>query len=203
MINLLNDMNKAIFLDRDGVIIKPLHNNETYGLIYKKEDLILVPAIKSALKILKKKGYLLIVITNQPSVARGLISDEGVNENHSLINKKLGGLIDKFYFCPHHPEMHDDVPKHAIKYRIACECRKPAPGMILRAATEFNINLEKSWMIGDSITDIAAGDAVKCKTILLKGPSNNIIHISSKSFNKNVKPNYIADNLLDSVRFIS
>lgn len=193
---------KAIFLDRDGVIIQLLQSNESYGLVYKKEDLIFLPNVKEALQDLKKKGYLLIVFTNQPAVARGLISYEGVEENHSIINKKLNRLIDKFYFCPHHPEMHSDVPQHAVKYRISCDCRKPAPGMLIKAAEEFNIDFEKSWVIGDSITDIAAGDSVKCRTILIKSKSNERINISAVSLNKNVKPHKFAESLSDAVKFI-
>ena len=198
----MNEMKKAVFLDRDGVIIQLLRDNEVYGLIYKKEDLILLPGTKEALQGLKKKGYLLIVFTNQPAVARGLISYEGVEENHSIINKKLDGLIDAFYFCPHHPEMHLDVPAHAIKYRISCDCRKPSPGMLIKAAKDFSIDFKKSWVIGDSITDIAAGDSVKCKTILIKSPSNDRINISAKEFNRNVKPHKFANSLLDATKFI-
>ena len=195
-------MNKAIFLDRDGVIVRLIRNNEAYGLIYKKKDLVLLPGVKKALKELKKKGYYLIVVTNQPAVARGLISYEGVKKNNSIVNKKLGGLIDAFYFCPHHPEMHDDVPKHAIKYRIICDCRKPSPGMLIQAAKDFNLNLKKSWMIGDSITDIVVGDAAGCKTILIDSPSNDRINISGKPFNKNVKPDKFIKNLSEAVKYV-
>ena len=198
----MSKMKKAVFLDRDGVIIRLLSGNEAYGLIYKKEDLILLPGVKEALQDLKKKGYLLVVFTNQPAVARGLISYEGVEENNSIINKRLDGLIDAFYFCPHHPEMHPDVPAHAVKYRVSCDCRKPAPGMLIKASQDFNIDFKKSWVIGDSITDIAAGDSVKCKTILIKSPSNERINISAKTFNKNIKPHKFADNLLDAAKYI-
>lgn len=195
-------MNKAVFLDREGVIVKLLHTDEAYGLVYKKEDLVLLPGVKEALKELKKKGYYLIVVTNQPAVARGLISEEGIKENNSIINKKLGGLIDTFYFCPHHPEMHDDVPQHAIKYRIICDCRKPSAGMLIQASKEFNIDLKKSWMIGDSITDIIAGHSAGCRTILIESAANNRINICGKPFNKNVKPDKFVKNLLEAVKYV-
>ena len=189
-------MKRAIFLDRDGVIC------ENRGLVYKKEELILLPRVLDALKVLKCKGYLLIVVTNQPQVARGLVTEDGIKKFHEEINKSLKGIIDQFYFCPHHPEMHPDVLEQAKKYRVNCNCRKPQPGMLLQAAREFNLNLNESWMIGDMITDILAGKSAGCKTILVKSPDNNKIIVSSTNLDKEAKPDKYAKSLYDSIKFI-
>jgi len=189
-------MKRAIFLDRDGVIC------ENRGLICKKEELILLPRVFESLKFLKDKGYILIVVTNQPQVARGLITEEGIKKLHEEINKKLNDIIDYFYFCPHHPEMHPDVPEQAKKYRVSCNCRKPQPGMLLQAARELNLSLNESWMIGDMITDILAGKSAGCKTILVESPDNNKLIISSMNINREAKPDKYATSLYDSIRFI-
>ena len=189
-------MNKAVFLDRDGVI------NEDKGLLYKKEEISILPKVPKALNNLKEKGYLLIVITNQPAIARGLVSEKEIEELHNFMNQKLNNLIDRFYFCPHHPEMHPDVPEHARKYRIACNCRKPASGMLLQAAKDFDINLEQSWMIGDKVADIVAGKNAGCKTIRVKSPVSHQIHKSAIDFDKNTKADFSANNLLEATEFL-
>lgn len=195
-------MNKAVFLDRDGVIIGLKKDDDAYGFILNESDVFLLPNTFEALKKFKEKGYLLIVITNQPSVARGIISEEKINEINNFINGQLNNIIDAFYFCPHHPEMHPDVPEHAKKYRIKCECRKPLPGMILQAAKKFDIDLSKSWMLGDMISDVATGKNAGCKTILIKSAANERIIKSAHPFDTNIKPDYYAENLLDAVKFI-
>jgi len=149
-------MKKAIFLDRDGVIIKEVN------YLHKKEDIEILPGAIEALHKLKQQEYLLIVITNQPTIAKGLISKQGVKEIHDYLNNKLQNLIDRYYFCPHHPNA--DLEQ----YRINCNCRKPKSGMMLQAAKDFNIDLKNSWMIGDRISDIIAGNLAGCKTILIK-----------------------------------
>ena len=189
-------MKKAIFLDRDGVI------NEERGLICNKEEIFILPGVKEALRKLKEKGFILIVITNQPAVARGLLSEEELEEIHEFMNKELEGLIDKFYFCPHHPEMHDDVPEHAKKYRIKCDCRKPLPGMILKAVKEFDIELDKSWMIGDMISDIATGKSAGCKTIMVESPKNNYVIKSHVNFDGNIKADNYAKDLLEVLGYL-
>lgn len=190
-------MNKAVFLDRDGVII-----DAKKDFIYKEEDVLFLPRVLEALREIKKKKYLIIVITNQPAIARGITTEKEVYELHTILNEKIDNLIDKFYFCPHHPEMHSDVPDYAKKYRIFCNCRKPAPGMLLKAAEDFEIDLSESWMIGDMVTDIVAGKKAGCKTIMVKSPKNNRITKSSLDFDINTKPDNFAKDLFDAVRFI-
>ncbi|MBI2035452.1 MAG: HAD family hydrolase [Candidatus Liptonbacteria bacterium] len=195
-------MNKAVFFDRDGVILELPKGNEAYGFIYKKEDVVIVDGVREALHALKGRGYLNVIITNQPVIARGIVSYEDVVELHEFINRKLGGLIDRFYFCPHHPETHPDVPERALKYRTVCGCRKPAPGMIIKAAKDLNINLKKSWMLGDMVTDIAAGEAAGCKTIMIESLANSRVPKSGNAFKNDVKPTSKAQNALDAVRYI-
>jgi D,D-heptose 1,7-bisphosphate phosphatase len=186
-------MEKGIFLDRDGVLI------EEKGLIYKKEDIVILLGVADALKKLKTNGYILVVVTNQAAIARGLATEEDVEEMNKSLNQGLGNLIDMFYYCPHHPEMHPDVPEHARKYRIKCECRKPLPGMLFRAAKELGIDLNQSYMIGDMITDIIAGKSAGCKTIMVESPNNNKIIKSHVEVDENTKPDYYCKDLYEAV----
>jgi len=182
-------MNKAVFLDRDGVI------NAEGDYFSKIDDIKIYPWVLVSLKKIKERGYNTIVVTNQPAIARGLASEEEIKEIHDKMNHKLENLIDKFYFCPHHPEMHEDVPKYARKYRIDCDCRKPKPGMLLKAKEEFDIDFSKSYMVGDKISDIYAGREVGCKTILVKSDENKPKIISSIKIDENLKPDFYAKNL--------
>lgn len=186
-------MIKGVFLDRDGVLI------EEKGLIYKKEDMIILPKVADALKKLKNKGYALVVVTNQAAVARGLATEEEIEELNRVLNERLGNLIDRFYYCPHHPEMHPDVPMHAKKYRIKCDCRKPLPGMLLRAAKEFDIDLSQSYMVGDMITDIIAGKSADCKTIMVESVNNDKLIKSHIKIDETVKPDYYCKDLYEAV----
>jgi len=129
---------KAVFLDRDGTIIKDVH------YLSKLEDVKLMPLAKEGLELMKECGYKLIVVTNQSGVGRGYFTEEFVIRTHEVINDLVGGLIDKFYFCPHRPEDN-------------CSCRKPNTGMIDKAVKEFNINKTKSYIVGDKETDVELG----------------------------------------------
>jgi len=145
--------NKAIFLDRDGVINK---NRDDY--VKSTKELEIFSNIGKEILKLKMKGFLIIVITNQSVINREIITITELEEIHSTIQKflmKSKTSIDKFYFCPHRPDEN-------------CDCRKPKPGLILQAINEFSIDVSKSWMVGDSKTDIQAGEKAGCKTILLK-----------------------------------
>ena len=145
--------NKAIFLDRDGVINK---NRDDY--VKSTKELEIFSNIGKEILKLKMKGFLIIVITNQSVINRKIITIRELGEIHSTIQKflmKSKTSIDKFYFCPHRPDEN-------------CDCRKPKPGLILQAINEFSIDVSKSWMVGDSKTDIQAGEKAGCKTIFLK-----------------------------------
>ncbi len=151
-------MEKAVFLDRDGVIIKDV------GHIRRLEDIKLIKGSAKAISELNDE-YNIFIISNQAAVGRGLCDEETafrINDKLVDILKKEDAIIDNSYLCFHHPI-------HGVgKYKLECECRKPNPGMILEAAKEFNIDLKKSWMIGDKTSDIKAGRLAGVKTILVK-----------------------------------
>lgn len=155
-------MNKAIFLDRDGII-----NIERKDYVKTVEEFVLIDGIFDAIKLIKDKGYLVIIITNQSAINRKIIDESDLQKIHDVLfkqAKKQNIKIDGIYFCPHIPDEN-------------CECRKPKPGMILKAAKEFQIDLKKSIMIGDSNTDIEAAKQAGCNGILVKntGSLKNII----------------------------
>jgi len=152
----------AVFLDRDGVLV------EDRGLLVDAGELRVLAGVPSALRRLREAGFHLIVVSNQAVVARGMITPEGVEAIHAqllgLLEEAGAPRLDAIYFCPHHPNA--DLPE----YRVQCDCRKPRPGALLRAAEEHGVDLAASFLIGDRMTDIAAGAAAGCRTILLRGP---------------------------------
>lgn len=165
--NLLNKQ-KAVFLDRDGTI------NKYVGFLRDIDDLELIDGVSAAIRMLNNFGYLCIVVTNQPVIARGEISKEKLEQIHNKMETLLGydgAYIDALYYCPHHP--HSGYMGEIKELKIECNCRKPKPGMLLQAAEDFNIDLEKSWMVGDSENDIKAGQAAKCKTALIVQEDQN------------------------------
>lgn len=158
----LSHKQKAIFLDRDGTI------NKSNGFITKADDFELLPDVAHAIKKINKSGYLAIVITNQPVIARGDCTFEELDLIHQKMETELGkegAFIDGLYFCPHHTDKGFEGER--IEYKINCNCRKPKPGMILQAAEDFNIDLSQSYMVGDGKNDIEAGKAAGCKDSIL------------------------------------
>ncbi|MBQ4058405.1 MAG: HAD-IIIA family hydrolase [Lachnospiraceae bacterium] len=154
---------KGIFLDRDGTI------NRYVGFLRKEEEFELLPGVAKAIKLINKSGYLAIVVTNQPVIARGEVTWEGLEEIHNKMETELGkqgAYLDGIYFCPHHP--HKGYEGEIPELKIDCDCRKPKPGLLLRAAEDLNIELERSYMIGDSDSDVEAGKAAGCKTIKIE-----------------------------------
>ena len=155
---------RAIFLDRDGTI------NQTAGFIQRPEDFMLIDGAADAIKAINRAGYLAIVITNQPVIARGEVSLETLHMIHDKMETELGkegAYLDALYYCPHHPDK--GYEGELLEYKIDCECRKPKPGMIRAAAKKYNIDIRESWMIGDSWRDVEAGEAAGCKTAFLEG----------------------------------
>jgi D-glycero-D-manno-heptose 1,7-bisphosphate phosphatase len=149
---------RAVFLDRDGTI------NVERDYLHKIEDFEFIPGVPEAIKRLRAAGFLVIVVSNQSGVARGYFNERVVNQLHRHIQTELsryGTSIDAFYFCTHHPE------KGVGEYRIACDCRKGAPGMLLQAASEHNIDLSESFMVGDKLADIEAGERAGCRSFLV------------------------------------
>jgi D,D-heptose 1,7-bisphosphate phosphatase len=180
--------NPAIFLDRDGTI------NEDPGYISDPEKLVLIPEAGTALSLLKKNGYLLIVISNQSGIARGLMTAEDVDRVNSRLNlllEKFNVKIDAFYYCPAHPE---------FSTQEECECRKPSTKLLFEAVNKFNIDLNKSFFVGDLISDIECGKKAGIKTILVRtGKGEESFSILQK---ENNFPTFVADNLINACNFI-
>ncbi len=156
---------RAIFLDRDGTI------NQYVGFLKQIDDLVLLDGAAEAVKMINQSGYLAIVITNQPVIARGEVSWEELARIHNKMETLLGekgAYLDDIFCCPHHPDR--GYAGERAEYKTACECRKPRPGLLLQAAEKYNIDLHNSWMIGDSITDIQAGKRAGCRTAYLGQP---------------------------------
>lgn len=182
-------MNKAIFLDRDGTI------NIDTGYIGNSNLVTLYPNVGKGIKKLKDEfGFKIIVISNQSGITRGLITSDDVDKVNNKINEileKENTKVDAFYYCPYHPE-YDSKEK--------CKCRKPSPHMVFTSARDYNIDLKKSYFIGDKVSDIECGLQAGLKTILLLNTITeseiNQLHNSQKS------PNFISENFSDAVDFI-
>ncbi|MFX1325855.1 MAG: D-glycero-beta-D-manno-heptose 1,7-bisphosphate 7-phosphatase [Promethearchaeota archaeon] len=171
--------NPAIFLDRDGVI------NKEINYLSNADHLEVIPGAIKALKMLKKMGYLLIVITNQAGIARGYFTEEDLQKIHQKMNKilrKKGVILDDVFYCPHHPD-----------FTGICDCRKPKPGLIRKAQKKHNIDLTNSYMVGDTLNDIKTGIAANCKTVLV------LTGYGSEERKKIevIKPDFIYENLLE------
>jgi len=179
---------KAIFLDRDNTLI------EDPGYISSPEQVKLLDGVAEALVELKAFGYKLIVVTNQSAVARGIVTEKVLGEIHKRLKQLLSeknAFLDRIYYCPYHPK------GVVAKYRKESDCRKPNPGMLLRAAEEMNIDLDKSWCVGNSISDVEAGLRAGCKTILIDLPSHQ-----QQLEPGQPRPNYKAVNIKETVNII-
>jgi len=174
-------MNKTVFIDRDGVIVEENNYN-------KIEQLKLIEGSAKAIKLLNKNNFLTIIITNQAGVAKNYFTENDVIIFNNKLKEKLkehnNCHIDAIYYCPHHPNSN-------------CECRKPKSGMLYTAKGKFDIDFTESFMIGDKITDIEAGDNVGCKTIMvMTGYGKENVNIKTN------KSYHVAENLYDAVKFI-
>ena len=159
--NLCNKQ-KAVFLDRDGTI------NKYVGFLRDIDDFELIPGVAEAIRKINESGYLAIVVTNQPVIARGEVTQEQLQKIHNKMETLLGekgAYVDAIYFCPHHP--HKGYPGEIPELKFDCECRKPKAGMLFKAAEDFNIDLSNSFMVGDSETDVACGINGGCTPVLL------------------------------------
>ena len=170
---------KAVFLDRDGVINRKAPEGE---YVTRWEEIVFLPGVAQAILTLRRAGYHIIVISNQRCVAKGLLTANDLNTLHRRMCETLaagGAIIDAAYYCPHE--------KHT-----SCACRKPAPGLLLEAATNHNIDLKSSWMIGDSACDVEAGLSAGCKTAIL----------GTSSGPQAASADILAPSLLEAVREI-
>lgn len=158
----LKNKQRAIFLDRDGTI------NEYVGFLRDINDFRLIEGVSDAIKRINQSGYLAIVVTNQPVIARGEVTVPQLNEIHNKMEMLLGAdgaYLDAIYYCPHHP--HKGYEGEIPELKIDCDCRKPKAGMLRRAAQEFNIDLSQSWMVGDGENDLLCGQNGGCKTAMI------------------------------------
>lgn len=188
-------MNNAIFLDRDGVLIDDIH------LLTNVYDIQIRDGVPQALKSLRDGGFQLIVVSNQTVVSRGLATEQDVHSMNAAIDQLLeqsgAPRIECYFFCPHHPNA--TLPG----YRINCNCRKPRPGLLFRAAQEYQINLSESYMVGDRITDIIAGASAGCSTILVQTGKHQAPSIETvEPLDELVQPDYTCADLLEAAKWI-
>jgi D-glycero-D-manno-heptose 1,7-bisphosphate phosphatase len=152
-------MNRAVFLDRDGTI------NQEVGYLKSLDMLKVIPGAGAAIKRLNDAGFKVVIITNQSGVARGYFPESLVHEAHALLTAMLGkdgATIDGIYYCPHHPTAGNS------KHTVRCDCRKPATGLMDRAARDLNIDLKKSFMVGDKWSDVELGHRAGARSILVR-----------------------------------
>jgi D,D-heptose 1,7-bisphosphate phosphatase len=189
------EMNTAVFLDRDGTI------NEEVGYLDSIDKLKVFDNTAKAVRLINDSGMKAVVITNQSGVARGKFTEDFVLMVHACIQKALqerGAFIDAFYYCPHHPTEGIGV------YLQRCTCRKPEAGMLVTASVEMNIDLTHSYTVGDMLKDIQAADKVGAKGVLVKtGYGLNTIEKELQSESAgSIQPHYIAEDVLDAVKWI-
>jgi D-glycero-D-manno-heptose 1,7-bisphosphate phosphatase len=144
----------AVFVDRDGTLISDV------GYLSRKEQLEILPGVPEALRSLKEIGFKLVMITNQSGIARGLLTEADLDEIHEELCRRLskrGVVLDGIYYCPHHPQVGGDG------YRIVCDCRKPKPGMVNKAAEDLGLDLRSSYVVGDQATDMELAACIKAK----------------------------------------
>ena len=180
---------KAVFLDRDGVITQ-----EPPHYAHRPDQMALIPGAGDAIRRLNENEYAVIVISNQAGIAYGFYQEEDTLSFNRAMSEELaqaGARLDAVYFCPHHAEAKIE------RYRLDCDCRKPKPGMLLKAREEHGIDMKQSFMIGDKLTDIEAGNNAGCKTILVKTGYGR-----ETAQNIRIPCDHIADDLYDAVRFI-
>jgi D-glycero-D-manno-heptose 1,7-bisphosphate phosphatase len=191
-------MSRAVFLDRDGVINELIYYPE-HGIIdspFAVEQLKLIPGVCEAINKFHELGFEVIIVSNQPGIAKGYLSEESFEEIRGKMKEELakeGAPVDGEYYCLHHPEA------KVKRLKANCECRKPKPGLLLKAAKDKNIDLSHSWMIGDGLTDVKTGKTAGCKTILLGRMKCELCHLMDE---QDTHPDFIAPNLLEASQII-
>lgn len=180
----------AVFLDRDGTLI------EEAGYLDRLERLVFYPYSVDAVRLLNRTNYAVVVVTNQAGVARGIFKESFVADAHRHVTETLargGARVDGFYYCPHHPEAAVEA------YRVACDCRKPQPGLLRRAASELSLDLSRSFVVGDRWHDLQAGAAVGARGILVRTGYGRTEEAAPK---RDVTPAAVVDNLIEAVSWI-
>ena len=192
----------AVFVDRDGTLNEMVYD-ETHGILDSPripEQVKLRPGAAAFLKAAKARGFLVVVVTNQPGIAKGTLSPAGLNAvNSTLLSllKAEGAAWDALYFCPHHPSPSGEGDPALA---VACSCRKPGPGMLIEAAGDHNIDLSQSWMVGDGLNDIQAGQRAGSRTCLVT--SLKIEQVERFFELDDACPDCIAGNLLAAAEYI-
>ncbi len=172
----------AIFLDRDGVL------SEEVGYVRSIEKLHIFPYVGECIAKIKNKGYYSIVITNQSGIARGLLSEDALKNMNQYLIERTG--VDAVYYCPHHPQGNIDI------YRKVCRCRKPETGLLEQACEDFNIDMSKSYMVGDRACDVLTGQKAGLKTILLESG------YGTSRLEQDVVPDYILEDMRKVVELL-
>ena len=189
---------KAIFLDRDGVINELVYHQEL-GIIdspFTEDQFRLIPGVCEAINKYREMDYKVILVSNQPGIAKQHMSEATFERIRERMNEELaeeGAFLDGEYYCLHHPQAKVEM------LDTSCECRKPKPGMLLQAARDMDVDLSRSWMIGDSLTDIKAGKEAGCRTILLGRMKCELCHLMDE---EDAIPDAIATNLLEAVSLL-
>lgn len=182
---------RAVFIDRDGTL------NEDIGYVSTPDELVLYPWAAEAVRLINEFGLLTIVITNQSGIARGMYTEETLDAIHSRMIEGLarqGARIDAMYYCPHHPEIGD------ARYRVACECRKPRTGMLDKATREHNIDLARSFVIGDKASDIKLAENAGARAALVLTGYGRETFVNPERWP--CAPEIVAENLLEAVKRI-
>lgn len=192
-------MKRGVLLDRDGVINRMVYDAEhgTVDSPANPDQFELLPGAAAAVRTLNRAGLPVAIVSNQPGVAKGkmtLALQAAITSKMHAELAAAGAHLDGVYYCLHHPDA--TLPE----YRVRCECRKPRPGLLLRAADELGISLADSWMIGDGWIDVQAGQAAGCMTVWLGAWKCDVCHIAR---DKNTTPTFIAADLAEAVRIIA
>lgn len=192
-----NPRSRAIFLDRDGVLI------DDVDLLTRPDQIRILEGVPEALRRLAEAGFKLIVVSNQSVVARGLLTEPEVENLNRTVEARLlaagAPALDAFYYCPHHPNA------AAPEYRLICECRKPQPGLLRRAERDFGIDLPRSFMVGDRLTDIEAGQRAGCRTVWVQTGKHTAPRIQTAEplgMKEPIQPDYTCPGLKRAAQWI-
>jgi D-glycero-D-manno-heptose 1,7-bisphosphate phosphatase len=183
-------MRPAVFVDRDGTLL------EEAGYLDRLERLVFFPFAIDAIRLLNRANYAVVIVTNQSGIARGMYGEPFVRETHAVIKSRVeegGARVDGFYYCPHHPDA--TVPE----FKRDCECRKPLPGMLTAAARDLDLDLSRSFSVGDKWTDVAVGPAAGARGILVR---TGYGRSTEASLPQSVAPVTVEDNLIAAVAWI-
>jgi len=191
-------MEKAIFLDRDGVVNEMIYYPE-HGILdspFTAAQFRLLPHVAEAIKKFRDGGFKVVIISNQPGIAKGYYSETTFEEIRDKMHADLereGAILDGEFYCLHHPWA------KVARLKAECECRKPKPGLLYQAAETLNIDLSHSWMVGDGLTDIETGKRAGCRTILIGKMKCELCHLMDET---GARPDFVAADLLEASRIV-